>query len=370
MKKSLFILCILGLAFNALAQITITGTDMPQAGSYFTLSNDTMPSVSLGAPDPNSQVWDFNSLVNSYYKFAVYSLTSETPYAGTFTASNIHTYGPAAFFSSLYGGAPVDSGNNGYSFWSSDSTGLKVIGWVADEGPYSGKNVFVNPTELLIGAPATYGTIFNNYSQWEFGLNDNPIDIDTFYISRRTKTLTCDAWGELITPYDTFNNVLRYHEYVIQEDSVRLALVGIWDSIFEYYRDTSNNYMYLINGMGYPVAIVHADVNNNIKDVEYLTDSLYIPPGIATPFKPQENIHVYPNPISNNTILTIDNIPTGNFVSSFVLYDLPGREIIRVDGIRERKFIFTIPDINCGIYIYKVLNDRKVIGAGKIIINK
>ena len=274
MKKLLNILCIMGIALNTHAQITITGADLPQAGMSFIVSNDTTPSsISLGEPSPTFQTWDFSSLGSDYLKSAVYGFTSNTPYSSDFPASNIYTYGPSILFSSFHGGAPVPSGDNGYMFWSSDSSGFKVIGWRADSGPFAGMNILENPTELLIGTPASLGSVFNDTSRWELPMNINSSDVDTFFITQRTKTLTCDAWGILTTPFGTFVDVLRIHEYVIQIDSIRLTY-QTWDSIFEYSRVTSNNYMFMANGIGYPVAIVHADVDTIVKDVEYISDTL------------------------------------------------------------------------------------------------
>jgi hypothetical protein len=284
MKKNLFkilfstvIILLLNVVITS-AQITITGADLPQTNSNYITVTDSTPGVSLGTPGSVQQQWDFSTLDSSYSKIAIYKSTSNTPYANIFSASNIYTYGPAALFTSFHGGAPLDSTENGYIFWESDDNGLKMIGFREDSGQFANKNVFVNPPELLIGTPATYGSVFNNHSSWELSCNNNPADQDTNYVCDITKTLTSDAWGTLITPSyiipynsypDTFD-VLRIHEYLIKIDSIYVMYNGAIISSIELLRDTLNNYIYMANEIGYPVAIAHADVNNIIKDIEYL----------------------------------------------------------------------------------------------------
>lgn len=274
MKKILWfsVVCFV-LSASAQSPITLTGADLQRAGQSFILCNDTAPAISLGTPGNFQQTWDFAPLVNHYNKVAVYDSTSFTPYAAQFPASNIYTFGPAEFFGVLYGGAPVYSGFDGYTFWNSDSNGLKVIGFIAVEGPFANKPVHINPAELLIGTSASYGASFTDTSAWKFSLDNVSTDVDTAWVTRRAKTLNCDAWGALNTDFGNFPDVIRIHETVTEIDSIIATLNSVVVYQLEVKRETSNNYMYMANGIGYPLAIVHADVNNNLESVEYLIDT-------------------------------------------------------------------------------------------------
>lgn len=275
MKKSTWFLFLILLCsfLSAQSPITLTGADLPAAGKSFVLGNDTAPGISLGLPGSSQQSWDFTSLTNHYFKAAVYDSTAITGYQSEFPASNIYTFGPAEFFGVLYGGAPVYAGQDGYSFWRSDTTGLWVIGFQAIEGAFSNKPVHTNPPELLIGTPATYGTSFTDTSRWQLFVDDVPANVDSSWITRRYKTLTCDAWGSLSTPFGNFTDVIRIRETVTHIDSIVATLNSLTVFQMELRRETSNNYMYMANGIGYPLATVHADANNNIKSVEYVVDT-------------------------------------------------------------------------------------------------
>ena len=359
MKKNL-LLCfaIFIYATTANSQITITGADMPQAGVSVMTATDTVNSVNLGSPSASSQSWNFSSLNPSYYNFPFYGLTSTTPYASAFLASNIYTYGPAAFYSSLYGAAPVGSQglNKGYMYWKSDNTGLNVVGFRADSGAYSNINVLENPKELLIGAPATYGTpVFNNVSRWELPMNLNPADADTFYVVRSTKTITVDAWGSLITPFGTFPNVLREHEYTIKVDSAYGKIGAIQITALELTRDTANNYIYLANGIHYPVAIVHANKNNVIKDVEYY-NGVYV--GVNELVADNINISVYPNP-SNGQFNIVDK-QNKLMNATFQIINMLG-EVIREDKINDKITLIDINNQAKGIYLLNINTSEGVI---------
>lgn len=88
----------------------------------------------------------------------------------------------------------------------------------------------------------------------------------------------------------------------------------------------------------------------------------------------QNSVSIYPNPNTGQFTLIL---PASQLNSSFVLYDLPGKEIIRVDEIREPKIKISVNNIPNGIYIYNIVpayrtgrNEHNIIGAGKLIINK
>lgn len=359
MKKNLllFLMIFISLA-SVRSQITITGADLPQAGVSVITATDTLNSVNLGSPGASSQAWNFSSLVPSYYNFPTYSVTSSTPYAAAFAASNIYTYGPAALYSSLYGATPVGSQgmNKGYMFWESDNTGFSVVGFRADSGAYSNTNILENPKELLIAAPATYGTpVFNNVSRWELPMNVNPADADTFYVVRSTKTITVDAWGSLTTPFGTFSNVLREHEYRIKIDSAYGKMGAVPLYAIELMRDTANNYIYLANGIHYPVAIVHANKNNVIKDVEYY-DGVYV--GINDVAIENNSFTIYPNPGIGQYKFVDKQHKLMN--STIQIINMLGG-VIQEDKITDQTTLIDITNHANGIYLLNVYTPEGLI---------
>lgn len=276
-KLALIFVCSL-MMLSVRAQITITEADMPQPGRANIVSFDTITNVNIGTPSGSPQVWNFTSLLTNYSKLAIYSPTAPfQAFADSFPGSNIYTWGPSIFFTSFYGGAPVDVNNWGYMYWKTDVDGFHIVGFRSDCGPgYGYVNVHESPEELLMGTPATYNDQFVDSARWVLKFNKNTADADTVYKCIVNKTLTVDAYGTLTTSYGT-HSVLRVHEYFIEVDSIEAEtmIMGIPYTvpIFQI-RDTVNNYYFWANDLNYPMAIVHCDKNNVVKDIEYITDTV------------------------------------------------------------------------------------------------
>ena len=339
---------------NVGCSTTITGADLPHTGLSIMLVVDTVTNVPLGIPSI-AQNWDYSMLTISYPKFAVYYSTAATPYASVFTTSNIDTYGPGNLYGTLFGGAPVVSSDNGYIFWKSDTTGFWETGFRADGGTYAGINVKDVPKELIIGAPAVYGSVFNNTARWELPMNLNAADVDTFYVRNIKKTITADACGSITTPYGAYSNILREHEYVISFDSIYAKVGSFVATAIEFKRDTLNNYMYLANGVGYPVCIVHCDKNNQVLDVEYYA-------GIYTDIDKftlgGNKITVFPNPANDKITISIDK--TNAFDNSDIaIYDIQGRLILK-QSIVNANVEVNITTFAKGMYIVKVNNNNNI----------
>lgn len=255
--------------------VTITAGDLPKPGRDNVVAYDTLPQVNIGYPSSVAQAWDFTGLALHYNKYANYSPTA--PYqqhAASFPGSDMYTYGPAYMFTGFYGAAPVDASAWGYLYWVSDSSGYRINGFRGDYG-LGDRNVLESPQELLMGVPSTLGTSFNNQAQWEILLNGNPSDYDTNYVSKVSKTLVTDAYGQMTTSFGTFN-VIRVHEHAVRTDSVYSSLNGVPLPYPGYVikKDTVNNYYFWAKNVCYPVAIVFCDEANLVKDIEYLTDTI------------------------------------------------------------------------------------------------
>ncbi len=339
---------------SAGCDITITGADLPYSGLAVILAVDTTTNVSLGTPG-NSESWDYSALTMQYPKYAQYGLTSATPYAAVFPTSNIDTYGPGDLYGSLYGGAPVGPGN-GYCFWRSDNTGFWVAGFRPETGICAGINVQNAPQELVIGAPATYGSLFTAYGRWVLPFDKHPADVDTFYVRTIKKQIVADACGSLITPHGTYPNVLREHEYITEIDSVYGKYMGIQVYSTEYSRDSTNTYSYLANGIGYPVCIVHCDKHNVVMNVEYF-NGYYT--GIDNKLNPESNTLLYPNPSDGEITIEMpkgdyDNenlISVYNSVGSLVWQNSTPDNVIHIDLSQQAK----------GVYFVKITNKNSIL---------
>ncbi len=77
---------------------------------------------------------------------------------------------------------------------------------------------------------------------------------------------------------------------------------------------------------------------------------------------------VYPNPFSLSTRIQIQSpTPINNGV--LILYDLPGKEVKRIDHINSNQVIVQRDDLSPGIYIFHLFDgDGKGFGSGKLVV--
>lgn len=80
---------------------------------------------------------------------------------------------------------------------------------------------------------------------------------------------------------------------------------------------------------------------------------------------------VYPNPFSGSATLKLSSSidPTSSAVS-FVICDVTGRIVKRMDGITTQQTVVPGEELTEGIYFYQVIQSGNAISSGKIIINK
>lgn len=183
MKKSLHILFFGSLisAVNTVAQPTITATGInPIGGDVITTTNTNY--VGPGSAGIN-QTWDLSTMTPSGASATfAYANPSSTPYASSFTNSNV---------SASYGGS--------YVYYKTSSAAWQFYGAVT-----SATMSYSNPEDFL-HFPFTYTNTYTD--SWATTFISGGY---TFYRTGTT-TVTADGYGTLITPSGTFSNVLRVH---------------------------------------------------------------------------------------------------------------------------------------------------------------
>ena len=77
------------------------------------------------------------------------------------------------------------------------------------------------------------------------------------------------------------------------------------------------------------------------------------------------NFKIYPNPLTQNTIITFDNI--NNKLYRFIIYDIMGRKIRSYFTIDNQIIIYRNVLSN-GIYFYKFLKEHELLLSGKLVV--
>jgi len=343
-------------------QITINQQDLPQPGDTFLLNVDKTPSVSLGNPSSVSQIWNFLALNNDSNKYATYGITANLPFASSFPQSNSYTYGPAV----LYGGpgSPSPGAGIGYTMWAVNNTGMWVIGHRTDYDGHGEKNIFVTPNEMLMPVPSTYGLNQDYDSQWEVLINYVATDYDTLYRSRTHKNINIDAWGSMSTPYGSFADVIRVHEFSVTTDSIFVKSGNIILFSMLWQKDTINKYLFWAPNERHPVAIAYCNGIGTLQRIEYVSWAhLSVPETKQT----ETSVNVFPNPSSNFAEIKLPaNYSNENYF--LVIYDMVGKEILHKIGKCDN-IMLNVENINKGAYTIKLKTDSGKLFYSKLIVN-
>ncbi len=359
MKKNLLLFFSL-LSINLIGQTTIYEQDLPQPGDSFLLYVDKTPTVSLGSPSALSQVWNYITLGNDSTKYAPYGITANLPFASSFPTSNSYTYGPAV----LYGGpgSPSPGAGLGYTMWAINSTGMWVIGYRSDYDGQGEKNILTNPNEMLMPVPCSYGLNQNYDSKWEVMINYNSADYDTLYRSRTHKNINCDAWGSMQTPYGSFSNVLRVHEFSVTTDSAFVVSGNVTLYSMLWQQDTINKYLFWAPTERHPIAIAYCNNAGILQKIEYVSWAHLSVPTITNN---ETSINVYPNPAHDFIEIKIPSV-FNNESYSLIVYNVTGKEIIKQNGKCDNILIST-NTLNSGLYFTKLKTETGKLFNSKFV---
>ncbi|MDQ3048659.1 MAG: T9SS type A sorting domain-containing protein [Bacteroidota bacterium] len=351
MKKSLLVLSgIFTMVTGASAQITITTADVAAPFSIIYQATDTMPTGITAGGAGASQTWNMTALTQDFVdtlNFIPYSFAPNPK----FSSSNLVVkQGWENIFSYAV--------NN-----SSALTSLGVSGTVDFGGgpeTYTAKNT---PAEILMNFPGMFnGTYVNNYKTVVEPIYAGAAPVDSFrQVSAVKKTVLIDAWGSLTTPLGTYS-VLRVKETKVTNDTADAYLFGSWMNGIQITADSSTNYTWWANGIGFPLVTVRKDSSNSVYEVQWLMSN---PVAGVNEFSTEEAI-IYPNPAQNELNFVLD---TKEQVTIEVM-DITGRKIRSVSVTGDRSVLNT-SDFANGTYTYAIFGEQnQLMKRGKFAIVK
>jgi len=271
---TIMILLISGLA--AFTQVTLNGSYNLEPGD--TYRNDTYDGVTGINPGPAGAgvSWDFGTIPNGTFIEGIPALCVEP--AGTLFAD-----------SSAVSGANLctknSEGSDGpYVYYSMSGTGQTLLGLGYYE---SGNTSFTNYTDQLtaIEFPFAYGDEFSDtyeYLMWNVSAGG--------YFMRDSGSVhvEADAWGSIVTPEGSWDNVLRVTTTTVSYMWMDFGTGWVFTGIFT---DVSHNWY--AQGIKIPVMSI-----SNFDDfpeyvVVYLAEHNF-PVGIPEP--EMNDLMIYPNP--------------------------------------------------------------------------
>lgn len=342
--KKIYTLIVCFLPILALAQPTITQSDLPVAGTVWIMANNNSFSGSILAGGSN-QTWDYTSLTNNQTDTTAFLSVVGTPYVDSFPSATTVTYDPS---------------DTSWEYLTSNSSGFYLNGGVSNGGYLK-----FTPPVLYVPVPSTYTDSTKSTSRMVIDTSEIE-GSDTipgqFILNISTKVVT-DGWGTLKLPSGTFPNTLREKVTTITTDSI---LVEVTPGNYIFFTKISSQtvtYRWLRDGgSGSSLLLtIDADSSGTVAHTSqyYLADYVLSTKDIAV--IQNNSLHVYPNPASDNVHFDLQGTKSENGVIK--VYNSIGQQIesIEVQGISY--FDLPVDKFANGIYYYSLISDNEMLSG-------
>lgn len=345
MNKSILLFLILVLSYAGISQITIDQDDMPQSGDTIRLSSAIdFGSINYEETGDNF-IWDFSELSFFSQRVDTFVSVSQTPWlyqlAFLFSAN---LASPGQNFDQLPGFEVSDY----FNYFKNTSSEFKSVGFGVTMNSIPIPNKFDDP-DIIYRFPISPGDSDSSLSNYDLSIPGLG-----YYGGWKKRINFVDGWGELTTPYGTFETI-RIRSEIIQYDSLYIDSLGFGIPILRNFTE----YKWLGKDFGLPLCTVTDD--GLIPTIEYI-DS--VRSFITTSIKINSQdiaISVQPNPFRHSFTI---NLPGNDSDVDISIFNLNGERVYK-----NSSNLTTSTDINSiqinnlilpsGIYLLNVRTKNK-----------
>ncbi|MEO6902644.1 MAG: T9SS type A sorting domain-containing protein [Bacteroidia bacterium] len=351
--KFLLVLASFVTALSLKAQLVITAADMPNPNDSIyigvTYSIDSAYLVYTGA----GVKWDFSTLKKKKNRYEVFAAPPfKSPYNFLFN-----------FFNTSYGkdnytlkGSPIKgiTIEAAYDFFKKSATQYKQIG-----AAYTINGIplpfYYSQPDIIYNFPMKYLNV--DSCDYKFGLQVPSLG---YFSQSGHRVNNVDGWGELKTPYGTFQT-LRIKSTIATVDTIYLDTLSAGTTIV---RPLRYEYKWFTNNMKIPVLQVDASQIGKeilVTSVEYIDKKISPPLGLKKDNLNNFSLQVYPNPAQH--FLNINCFITNTAETKIYLTDVMGKTILSISKNKllqgEQYFSVNTSTIANGIYFLNITSTGK-----------
>jgi hypothetical protein len=339
---SLFSLFFIGGLVTAIAQPTLTSKFNPVVGTVSKVAFADTTGVTEGPAGAN-KTYDY-TLALAPIGAAVsytYKTVASTPYASQYTNATVAYQSPSA------------QGNSSYIYLKTSASAMENVGVATSDIQFTYTDL-----QKVLSYPFTMGNTFTDYFE---GSGTNAQNITTY--RKGTVTSTADAYGTLMLPSATFNNVLRVKTVQTFIDSINL----FGDEFITRYNITTYNFFIddvqqQLLGISYTYIDSDLFGEQDYKTVQYFPDSYT---GVA---KVTNNtaVKIYPNPAADNFSINIENTdaPTRMDVT-----DITGKTVLTHNYNSVNQDInVSVANLAQGLYVVNLYQNNALVGVQKLTV--
>ncbi len=304
MKTNYLLLILLGLTNYSFSQITINSTHMPVVKDTLRVSRAVLVSTLDFQSTGANYSWNFASLQSDNQKLNTYSPVSSS---GSLTQLVFGSFAAASHKASYYlpnedlplnnlpAGMPITiSDINQFLKVNSDSLTMPGLSMKVNGQAIPAK---ADTIETKYKFPLNFGDVHS--SRGYINLDLNPI-YDAQWRQHRQRTTEVDGWGQITTPFGTFD-VLRIHHRIVESDSFRVSF-GPINNWIGLPIPVAHEYEWRAMEEKEPILLIKTSEtagNETITAIEYRNEFIL---GVT------ENVlsfNIYPNPATSH--LTIES---------------------------------------------------------------
>lgn len=356
MKLITFLFAVL-ISTLAFSQITLNRSNLISAGDSILISEGNSSSIDYNSTGPN-HVWDFSSISPSEPFHEIIHHLSAGGFLLNIQFGNFAPEKYKADMMFVYDALPINQITQflpidipidqiNQVLKSSDER-IDIVGFsISAMGQQLG---FRSDTiEVAYNFPTNYLDTFFSVGYTKFNLN--PI-IDIEIKQHRNRRTTVDGYGTITTPFNTYENALRVHHRIQEENEIKIPIGTnpFWLPV----NRTINEYEWWVEGFKRPV-------------FKILTQGAFgaeVPTSITFAFDPRnpfENMGdiIFPNPSSEFSF-----VHTLDILEKVTIYDQQGRKVktIIVDEPNTHFTQIDVRDLSAGRYtvIAKTKEDQVI----------
>lgn len=350
MRKPIILILTFLFPYILFSQIIIDQNDMPQSGDTIRLST----AVDFGSlnyeESGNDFVWDFSELDFFSQRVDTFVSVSQTPwlYQIVFLLS-ANLASPGLNFDQLPGFQVTDF----FNFYKNSSSEFKSVGFGVTMNSIPIPNKYDDP-DIIYRFPLSVGDVDSSLSNYALSLPGIG-----YYGGWKKRVNYADGWGELTTPYGTFETI-RIRSEIIQFDSLYIDSLGFGFPIERVFTE----YKWLGKNFGLPLCTVTDD--GLLPTIEYIDSVRSLITNIQSLELKDRDIVVAPNPF--NQYLSVRLPSLKDTYLSMSLYNMSGIKVAEIydefvpTTSTEQIISFRDIEIPTGIYLLHIrMNDEIII---------
>jgi hypothetical protein len=347
---------LLGILISQLSfsQITINETDFANSNDTVrvSLSNEVLDFSATGT----NFIWDFSQITASEQRLNSYNSLANVSFL---TGLQFGNFAPTPYIASYFQ-SMVD-------FPLGDITALPVT--IEDVNQFTrktsdsltsiGYSFLVNGTELAFRSdtieknydyPINYGD--NTFSRGYTRVDLNPI-YNGIWVQHRVHTSNVDGWGQITTPYGTFD-ALRIKHVIEESDSVYTEAFG-FPTWIPLPLPTTNIYEWWTQGEKEPILKV---ITNESPNGETIVSTTYrdhfIDMSADISNQTLEN-EVFPNPFEEKLTIKIEEQ-----IEQINIFDNCGKIVFSENCLNQNEITILVPHLIGGIYTIQIITQQNI----------